>query len=428
MEYNDLSFENDVLERKQFVINTMQIIDEWDKLKHENESLVLAIDSPWGTGKSYLINMWKNWLLSNEQSDKKYAVAYYNAWENDDCENAFIPLVYRLRTLEVYGENIELAYTIKEKSKVFLKSCGIALLKDGVKKIIGEETAEIINSAIEKADDEKVEKFFEKYECFNTEKSKFKQELENLIPQDGKMIIFIDELDRCRPSFAIETLEIVKHYFNIKNIVFVFSVDIEQLSYSISTMYGQGMDSAGYLRRFFDFSIKIPTGNIQKYTNYILREPILRLDFPQYTIENIVNIYNKLNLSLRDIDKITNNFIIFYLYYKQHLSNESSVNSEIIKKRVELYLYFMVLKYKYPETYNLILKQDYIAYDNSPANWPVLKLKYFVSSYISEILRKMQTGTAREKNNDLIIQYGIIDINSESTFAEHIEKTIEMFS
>lgn len=428
MEYEDLSFDDDALDRKQFVINTMRIIEEWDKLKHENKSLVLAIDSPWGTGKSYLLNMWKNWLLSEEQADKNYAVAYYNAWEEDDSENAFIPLVFKLQQLEIYGKNKELAEVIAKKSKVFLESCAIALVKDGVKKVIGEETAKIITSGIDGAEKAKTDYFFKKYETMRKEKNKFKEALIDLVPENGKLIVLVDELDRCRPNFAIKTLEIIKHYFNINNIVFIFAVDLEQLAHSISTMYGIGMDSAGYLRRFFDFNIKIPLGDTKKYVGYNLKSAINTINFPQYTIDTIVNIYSKLNLSLRDIDKITNNFMVFYLYYKQHLSNESSANAEIIKKRVELYLYFMVLKYKYPETYNLILKQDYISYDNSPQNWPVLELKYFVSKYISEILKKMQTGTAREKNNDLIIQYGIIDINSESSFAEHIEKTIEMFS
>lgn len=427
MEYEYLSFDDDVLERKQFITNTMRIIDEWERFEHENESLVLAIDSPWGTGKSYLINMWKNWLLSEANGSKNYVVAYYNAWEEDDFDNAFIPLVYRLQKLDVYGGNEKLAKTIKEKSKVFLKSCGIALLKDGVKKIIGDETANIINAGIDKADGKQVKDFFEKYTDFYNEKKKFRESLEDLVPEDGKLIVFIDELDRCRPNFTIETLEIVKHYFNINNIVFIFSVDLEQLSYSISTMYGEGMDSAGYLRRFFDFNIKIPEGDTKKYVEHILTPAIRNSEFPENTIIDIVNIYSKLKLSLRDINKITNNFLVFYLYYKDYLSAESCA-LEIVRKRVELYLYFMVLKYKYPETYNLILRQEYISYDNSPRNWNVLELKYFVSPYISEILKKMQTGVARKKDNDLILKYEIIHINSENTFAEHIEKTIEMFS
>ena len=53
-----------------------------------------------------------------------------------------------------------------------------------------------------------------------------------------RLLIFIDELDRCRPTFAIETLEVVKHFFNVPNVVFVFSLDMNQLQKSIKTIYG----------------------------------------------------------------------------------------------------------------------------------------------------------------------------------------------
>lgn len=427
MEYGDLSFNDDILERKQFVTNTMRIIDEWDKLEHENKSLVLAIDSPWGTGKSYLLNIWKNWLLSEEQADKNYAVAYYNAWEEDDSENAFVPLIYRLQQLEIYSENKKLAEVIAKKSKSFLESCAIALVKDGVKKVIGEETAKIITSGIDGAEKAKTDYFFKKYETIIKEKNKFKEVLKDFVPEDGKLIVLIDELDRCRPNFAIETLEIIKHYFNINNIVFIFAVDLEQLAHSISTMYGIGMDSAGYLRRFFDFNIKIPLGDTKKYVGHILKSAINNINFPQYSIDTIVNIYNKLNLSLRDMNKVTNNFLIFYLYYKEYFDQEK-VNSQLIKNRIDVYLYFMTMKYKFTDVYDMILHQDYMAYDNAPKNRPELEFKYFISPYVSGMLKDMQTGKAMRKDNDLITKYGITDINGENTFAEHIEKTIEMFT
>jgi hypothetical protein len=190
-------------------------------------------------------------------------------------------------------------------------------------------------------------------------------------------------------------------------------------------MYGRGMDSAGYLRRFFDFNIKIPQGDIKNYVRHVLEPMISRSGFQQYDVDIMINMYTKLNLSLRDINKITNNFMVFYLYYKHILSEKSG---SVISNSVELYLYFMILKYKYPETYDLILRKDYIAYDNSPKNWPVLEFKYFVSTYISEVLKAMQTGAGRQKNKELISKYAIININSEDSLAEHIEKTIEMFS
>ena len=72
------------------------------------------------------------------------------------------------------------------------------------------------------------------------------------------MVVIIDELDRCRPLFAIEVLEKAKHLFNVGNVVFVIGIDREQLGHSIRTVYGAGMDPEGYLRRFIDMNFNLP--------------------------------------------------------------------------------------------------------------------------------------------------------------------------
>lgn len=65
------------------------------------------------------------------------------------------------------------------------------------------------------------------------------------------MFIFIDELDRCRPSVAIDTLEQVKHLFDLPEIKFIIATDTTQLSHSVKTIYGEGFHGRTYLRRFF---------------------------------------------------------------------------------------------------------------------------------------------------------------------------------
>ncbi|HYF81407.1 MAG TPA: P-loop NTPase fold protein [Clostridia bacterium] len=430
MEYNKLNFDvDDLLKRKTFVKNLMQVINEWNQLKHENDSLVISIDAPWGSGKSYLLNMWKNWLISEENSDKKYAVTYYNAWENDDSDNAFIPLVYKLQQMDVYKENISLIDNVKQRSKDFLKSCAVALLKDGIKKAIGEETANLIGEGIDGATETEIENFFKQYSKYIEEKEKFRNALIDLIPESGKLIVFVDELDRCRPIFAVETLEIVKHYFNIQNIVFIFAVDLSQLSHSIATMYGDGMDSAGYLRRFFDVNINIPSGDIKQYIKTILKDFVEKMGYQEVFFDIVTNVYVKLRLSLRDIDKITNNFIVFCLFYKHFIDEKIATQPDRVLEILEVYLYFMALKYKYPIIYNTILKQEFIAYDNAPQNWDVIEMKYFISPNINEMLKKSQIGGAQKKDKSLIEKYGLDKINSDGlSFAEHIERTLEMFS
>ena len=70
--------------------------------------------------------------------------------------------------------------------------------------------------------------------------------------------MLIDELDRCRPPYAIETLEVAKHIFNADGVVFALGLHRQQLTASIKAVYGQDFDAVGYLERFFDLSASLP--------------------------------------------------------------------------------------------------------------------------------------------------------------------------
>ena len=401
------------------------MINEWNGFKRENESLVISIDAPWGSGKSYLLSMWNNWLLSSENSNSNYATIYYNAWENDDFENAFIPLVYALSQIEVNQSNESMQDIIKQKTKTFVKSCAFAILKDGVTKLIGKETADIINKGLDIISEDKIESIFDKFKEYSKEKTKFKNSVAKIIPSNGKLIIFIDELDRSKPSFAIETLEIIKHYFNINNLVFVFAVDLIQLSHTVEKMYGEGMDSIGYLRRFFDINLKIPSCDIKDYLKQTYFQNTDDVLF-ELILSSCQHFYFKLDLSLRDIDKITNHIFVFIIFYKKHLE-KYDLTEQLLK--IETYIFFIILKYKFPKEYYLIINDEFITYDNQPKNWGVIDRKFFVSKNISGMLKDIQTGNAHVKTSDFISKYCIDTVNIIGlTFAEHIERTLEMFS
>ncbi len=70
------------------------------------------------------------------------------------------------------------------------------------------------------------------------------------IGQEKKVFVFIDELDRCKPSYSIALLERLKHFFHIENFVYIFAVDLIQLSASAKSLYGD-IDTASYFRKFF---------------------------------------------------------------------------------------------------------------------------------------------------------------------------------
>jgi hypothetical protein len=84
--------------------------------------------------------------------------------------------------------------------------------------------------------------------------------LEKLDGVQLPMVIFVDELDRCRPDYAIELLEGIKHLFGVPGVFFAIATNVQQLSESVKAIYGSGFDGQRYLKRFFDLQ-------------YALREP-----------------------------------------------------------------------------------------------------------------------------------------------------------
>ncbi len=79
------------------------------------------------------------------------------------------------------------------------------------------------------------------------------------------LVVFVDELDRCRPDFAIKLIEVVKHLFDVPGVCFVVSTNMKQLSESVRAVYGGGFDAAHYLQRFFDLTYHLPPPDHYRY-------------------------------------------------------------------------------------------------------------------------------------------------------------------
>lgn len=91
-----------------------------------------------------------------------------------------------------------------------------------------------------------------------------------------KLIIFVDELDRCRPDYAIQVLECVKHFFSVDNLIFVIAIDRDALNASICTVYGDAINVDGYMRKFFDYHAEFGPPDYEAFS--VLLAKSLRLE------------------------------------------------------------------------------------------------------------------------------------------------------
>lgn len=99
-------------------------------------------------------------------------------------------------------------------------------------------------------------------------KETIKKVLTNNDGTKSKLFIFVDELDRCRPTYSIELLERIKHLLDIEGLVFILSLDKEQLSHSVKSLYGHEFESKGYLKRFIDIEYSLVKPNLDGFINY----------------------------------------------------------------------------------------------------------------------------------------------------------------
>ena len=229
----------DLLGREKFAIALTKIVKSF-----RGES-VIVLDGEWGIGKSHFIKSW--------QSAKTCEAIYFDAFQADYHAEPFIPLCASL--MEQFPAK-QATKTMLEKSKVV----GVALLKTFVRAGLKAATAGVVDTrddaivdlvaavhddvvaistgALADYVEDSINDFTKAKQSFR----EFREALGTLaseIVNDKRPLVFIvDELDRCRPSFAVELLEQIKHLFCVPGVVFLLVLNQQQLASAIKTTYG----------------------------------------------------------------------------------------------------------------------------------------------------------------------------------------------
>lgn len=233
------------------------------------EPFTLCINASWGAGKTTFVKLWKEAL-------KKEGInsIYFSAWEEDFTRE---PLIALLGEIQGYADRQKtkgerLKWVMESFADVATKLAMHApstLAKAFIKQKVGIDCDDLIDS-LKSQVAESIKKYQEDKQIVERFKNLLAQVVAGLA--DNKpFVIFIDELDRCRPPYAIELLERVKHLFGVRGLIFVLSIDKEQLGKSIKSQYGN-IDTERYFRRFFDLTFELRSFDTYGLCEYLYKK------------------------------------------------------------------------------------------------------------------------------------------------------------
>ena len=259
---SEMSFEDDCLQLNSFA-------DQFERYLQVDHlfvpgSLVVGLEAPFGSGKTAFLAMWSKRLRQRlDDSPDGPMPVLLNAWEDDFVGDPLLSIVLSLvsELEQLKGLPARDLSGLKNAAKKVVWF-GVGLANNFVSSSTGIDPLAAGKLAEEKSAKPEAsgEKLFELYRARKESLTTLKQELKSLLGDEDKVkaIICIDELDRCRPDYAIEYLETIKHVFDIPGIVFVLAIDKEQVSNSAKALFGSDLNANEYLRKFIARSFHLP--------------------------------------------------------------------------------------------------------------------------------------------------------------------------
>ena len=249
----------------------------------------MVIDGGWGTGKTEFCQ--KLIQLMQEQHPD-YRPVYIDAFRSDHSGEPLLALLAEIiKACTPEGSDKKLIEKHNDRIRRITKAAGF-LMKTVAKAAVGhvlkqntddlaEELQQIMN------DDQEADSLAETVtdaaatiashtidatvEALLKEQIEAEKNLETLkaclkeFAAEKPIILFIDELDRCRPDYAVDMLEVIKHVFDVENVKVVLVTNTKQLRAAINHRYGMEVDAQKYLDKFLKYSFALPDKIVARF-------------------------------------------------------------------------------------------------------------------------------------------------------------------
>ena len=258
----------DYLQRQKDLDNLITVIKN---LSYLNKGITFALNGPWGSGKTFLLNKLEEALSAIPASTNvsQYFVVRYDCWKNNYYSEPIIPMLSAIiEALDYESSNIKsgILDAIKDSASEYI---GIML-----KNTIGINPINIVKQLDEHIEQLHSDDFaFDNIIALKKALNKVRDSLKELSTQTT-IIFIVDELDRCLPTYSIHVLENIHHIFSdIDNFITILAIDQSEFAQVIKTAYGPNIDVSAYLKKVIDFNIQLDLGKpdpnyLDKYSDF----------------------------------------------------------------------------------------------------------------------------------------------------------------
>jgi hypothetical protein len=256
--YRDVFEENDILHRREVSESLSDLVERID------DPVVIALNGRWGTGKSHFL---KRWVGAHTLQNRGSATTvYFDAFAQDYISDPLPALIGALATRipEAKKSKIE---NVKSVAYNLLKPAariGLALATYGATEAFG-TAGDVVVDVTRGEASAALENFWAAEQGRQAAIQELRESIQALaasVAQEessgASLVIVVDELDRCRPDYALEVLEVIKHFFDVPRVHFILGVNLEALGNSVAARYGNDIDADAYLRKFVNIVLTLP--------------------------------------------------------------------------------------------------------------------------------------------------------------------------
>ena len=316
----DKGFEDtDIFEYKAFGERFANIVESGDS------ELVIALDGRWGSGKTTFTQQWAGLLRQ-----RGHAVVQFDAFAHDYQDDALIALageLYARSEGKTEGGLNKLRTSFLKSAAGLTKALPSLSTRLAVNFVtqgaLPPAVVSKLTEALEKKKESYVEERIKQAKTVKEAVGEFRKHLSilatELAESKGPCIFIVDELDRCKPTFALNLLERIKHLFSVKGLCFVLVAHLPQLARMVEKEYG-GDTGREYLEKFYDLRITLPVPNLERrnkqYLKHIWRSMGLAVDEPEllrHVTEGLCALAGAYQLPLRTLEQIARNVALVFL-------------------------------------------------------------------------------------------------------------------